>query len=566
MTLKQYAIFGFVILITFLCFLPDIQNEFLMWDDVGCIIENKNIQTFNMNTILWSFTSFFHTIWTPLTWISLAIDYSLWGSNPTGYHIVNNTLHALNAGLFFLIAVQLFSTYECHIKGGNRQASDRILYCALFSALFFALHPLRVESVAWIIERKDTLSSFFGLSSVIAYICYVNKQEQINSPHTNRCAIPGIHSTSYWLSVSMLCLSVLTKATLVTAPCILLLLDWFPFQRHRKTRPISLFIEKIPFFIPALCTALVTMSAHKPVDGVTGHLNILSRFVIACNSVITYLWLTIWPTNLSPFYPVPDSAADLVGFQYGFSVVLVLLFTILAIITARQYPAIAATWLYYILTLLPTLGFIVKTYGATSMAARFTYIPSLGLSLLAGAGMLLLVNSFGSLRLPSAVMVIVFTSIVMFYGSVTLSHIPFWKDNYSFWTRANKVLSNMNPQPANNWLTHSNLATALIYKGKSDEALYHILEALRIKPNDADSLINLGILYNMSRQPQNAIDSFQRALQASPNQSEALSQLCVTYCSAGLQRDSRETFLLLQSVNPDKAANLSGVLRSSGCI
>ncbi|MBI5075996.1 MAG: tetratricopeptide repeat protein [Nitrospirae bacterium] len=423
------------VILSFVCFIPDLNNELLIWDDSGYIIDNVYIRNLSFETVSWAFTTFYCNYWAPLTWLSYAVDYAVWGLNPVGYHLTNNALHALNTGMFFLLSLELLQIYLAVTYSEVNKArilnNSNIIYCSLMAALFFGLHPLRVESVAWAAERKDVLSFFFGIPAIFAYLRYTRMTvNQIGSAENQ---FSFLVSRYYWLAIGFYCLSLLSKSMLVTLPLVLLVLDWFPLRRvHRKTFP-TLLLEKIPLVVLAGFAAVITMFSQTVEMIPLERSDMPSRMLNALKSIMAYLRLTVWPLDLSPFYLHPGNITKL-GMEYTLPIFFFVAVTICCVLTVKRRPVFTVTWLIYLITLLPVIG--ITAVGPTAMAARFTYLPGLPLAMLAALGITVFFVRFSGSYLVR-ILIGAGTFLLLLLGCYcTIQQISFWKDDVTLWTRA----------------------------------------------------------------------------------------------------------------------------------
>ena len=432
--LSPWSAFCLVVVLTIICFIPDLRNGFLDWDDYGYILENTQIRSFSAETIRWSFLEFYCNYWAPLTWLSLAVDYAFWGLNPVGYHLTNNLLHALNSGMFFFISFQTLHQYVANRR--TEQSSPtfltpaNILYCALVAALMFALHPLRVESVAWITERKDVLSMFFGLLAVLAYLRHV-RTARMDADRP----FPGplfLSSASYWLMLACYILSLCSKAMFITLPVVLLVLDWFPLRRISRDRLNEILVEKIPLLMLAGLASVITAQAMAVTSKSLAEINLVTRVAIAFKSLMAYLWMLVWPVSISPAYLHPGNVSY-ISFEFIASFLLVLTITAICMVWAQRRPVFLAAWLLFLIMLLPVLGFTQN--GPQAMAARFTYLPGMPAALVAALGITALKDRFSSL--PRAVVLVHagVATLLVWYSIISVRDIGFWKDDVTLWSR-----------------------------------------------------------------------------------------------------------------------------------
>ncbi len=462
---KARILFFCIVAITFLCFSPTLFNELLLtWDDGYGIVDNEQIRQLSLETFRWAFTEFYFRDWLPLVWISFALDYAVWGLNPVGYHLTNNVLHALNAGLFFLILLALLKPFTSHNLSGNR-----VYYCSLLAALLFAIHPLRVESVAWAFERKDVLSLFFALIALLAYIKYVQSKEA-------SVAVPAgmfsfLSAPVYWMAISFYCLSLLSKAMLVTFPLVLLVLDWFPLKRINRTDLRLVLLEKASFVLLAGMTSVILLFVHSSASMPLSESDMLSRILIAFKSITGYLWLMVWPVDLSHFHLHPGNIQN-IGFEYLFPILFFIAITICCVLLIRKWPACMAVWLIYVITLIPVLGF--TQVSSTAMADRYTYVPGLAISLLAALAITTLAGKFSASRMVISTVAV--GALVMLSVScyLTVRQISFWKDDVTLWSRAIEL------QPHFSGRMYFERATAFEDRGEFHKALPDMSEAITI--------------------------------------------------------------------------------------
>ncbi len=461
--------FLFIVAITFFCFVSTLYNGFLLtWDDGYGIVENKQIRQLSIETVRWAFTTFYFRDWLPLVWISFAIDYALWGLNPVGYHLTNNVLHALSAGLFYLISLALVRQYKTRRSSDTVLSGIRDLYCAALAALLFATHPLRVESVAWAFERKDVLSLFFGLLSLLVYLRYV-RSRAAGTAYGSDAAF--WQSPLYWLAVFFYCLSLFSKAMLVSLPLVLLIIDWFPYNRINREQAKTVLLEKTPFILLAGTTSAILMTVHAAGKMPLSKADMLSRILIACKSIITYLQLTVWPVNLSHFHLHPGNI-DNPGFEYLFPIFLFIVITICSFLLRKRWPVVPTVWAIYLITLLPVLGF--TQVSSTAMADRYTYVPGLAISLLAAVAIMALADNCSTSRLLSKTVTVATIGILAVSSYLTVRQISYWKDDVTLWSRAIKL------QPHFSGRMYAERSAAYKAKGEFQKALQDINEAITI--------------------------------------------------------------------------------------
>lgn len=495
MNRKWYG-FCFVFITVFVCFLPGLNNNLLDWDDAGYIVENTSIHLLSFKTVKWAFSSFYLNYWAPLTWLSLSLDYAVWGLDPFGYHLTNNILHALNAGIFFLICLELLS-YGTPLFRSYLATKSNIsvaLLCSGLAALYFGVHPLRVESVAWVTERKDVLSLLFGLLCVLFYLRHV------------RIARSWSKSGEYWASLAFFALSLCSKSLMVTLPMMLLVLDWFPLRRLHLQAFTRVVCEKAPYFFLSAMLSFITMTAQA---GVIEPITLSTRVLNAFRSITSYLWLTIWPFDVSPFYVHPFNIAG-ITFEYAMPIAVFMVITICCLLLLRRQPVFMAVWLIYLVSLLPFLG-LTQQIGAQALAGRFTYCAGLPLALLFAIGAIVVYERCsgflpGLIALASGVALILFVNVYL-----TVRDISFWKDDVTLWTR----VIELSPNTGRAYFQRSH---AYRLTGESRKALLDIDKAISIAENKQYRAMHdlyrarAGIYVDM-REYSRAIADYSRALE-----------------------------------------------------
>lgn len=457
-----HAAFWLVVALTFICFIPDLNNGLLDWDDAGYVFENIVIRELSVDSVSRMFTGFYCNYWAPLTWLSLAVDYAVWGFNPVGYHLTNNFLHALNSGLFFLIAFELLKQYFDAHPAPNRSANEQLMLCSLLAALLFGVHPLRVESVAWVTERKDVLSIFFGLGALLAYLKY--------SKDPRLPAQPFYRSPRYWLMLVLYLLSLLSKAMLITLPFVLFVLDWYPLRRLTRVSLKTIITEKLPLLILAVPASLVTMQAMAVSSKTFAEISLITRLLTAFKAILTYLRLMLVPLDISPVYFHPVTAS--LNLEYAVAIILVMAISAWCVAVAGRRPVYLSAWLVFLITLCPVLG--LTQNGPQEMAPRFTYFPSMALSLLAALGIMWLLDRFSAARAGRIIVWLGVGVLLASFASLTVRDISFWRDDVALWSRVIEL------QPHRFGRPYSQRAFILNRQGEYQKALTDINEALTI--------------------------------------------------------------------------------------
>src|SRR5438309_1670620 len=496
-----------VVLCTLAAFLPTLQNHFVNWDDDKNFLDNPHYRGLGWTQLSWMWTTHMgHYI--PLTWMTFGLDYLLWGMNPVGYHLTSLLLHAANAVVFFFIARRLLTlALPSPSKRGHALAVS-----AGFAALVFAIHPLRVESVAWVTERRDVLSGLFFLLTILVYL--------------RACERPELGRWWYGLSVALFGCALLSKSMAVSLPVVLLILEVYPLRRlggslgWASASARRVYVEKIPFVLLAAAASALALLAQLSSRAMVSvaHLSALDRLAVSAYGLSFYLWKTVVPLNLSPLYMLPQTvnpAATPFIVSYGG----VLAVTAIALALRRRWPGLPAAWLAYVVVLLPVLG--IAQSGPQIAADRYTYLAALGWAILAGAGLLSCWRRSTSSTTGAPAtwgLAGIATGVVIALGVLTWNQVQVWQDSERLWTHAVAV-------DPNSFMAHNNLGYALDRQGKLAEAIEHYRQALRIKPDYAEAHNNVGHALDGQGKPAEAIEHFQQALRIQPETAEAHNNL-----------------------------------------
>jgi Flp pilus assembly protein TadD len=480
-------------LLTITLYWPATRCAFVNYDDGEYVVTNLHVQKgLTLESIKWAFLNPAAGNWHPLTMLSHMLDCQLFGLNPRGHHLTSVLLHALNAVLVFALLQQMTGA----------------AWLSFFAAALFAVHPLRVESVAWISERKDVLSTCLGLLSLIFYARYARKRPPGERPRSQVRAVPahepGAAGLDYGLAVFFLALGLTSKPMLVTWPFVMLLLDYWPLDRFKPGSLLRLAAEKIPFFALAMAASVVTFAVQKQAGAMVAweKIPVAARGENALISYSRYLWKMLWPKDLAVPYPHPGywplekvllAGALLAGIS------------ILLWLKRRRCPFLLMGWLWYCGTLAPVIG--LAQVGEQAMADRYAYIPSLGVLILAIWGAYELARHWHSLVIPFSAGGA--AGIVLCLG-LTRHQLGYWQDSESLFRHATEVTEN-------NYIAHNNLGVALNAKGRIDEAIRHFQEALRVEPDFAEAHGNLGAAFAKKGRIDEAILQFQAAIRLKPN-------------------------------------------------
>jgi tetratricopeptide (TPR) repeat protein len=504
--------------VTLALYNPVNRHPFVNYDDDRYVTENLRVrQGLTAGTVLWALTADQQANWHPLTWMSHALDVSLFRLNPAGHHFTSVLLHALNAGLLFLLLI--WSTEK--------------IGPSLFVAALFAVHPINVESVAWVAERKNVLCTLFFFLTLWAYGWYARKRGWARYAAMTALFVAGLAS----------------KPMVITLPFVLLLLDYWPLARVRTVLSTSqsslkwsrLALEKLPLLALSAASAFITVRAQQAGGAVRSRVEVSfgARLANALYAYAMYLWKMLWPARLAPMYPHPRDS--LAAWQV-LPAALVLL-TISALVWKfRNHRYLLTGWLWFLGTLVPVIGLV--QVGEAAMADRYAYIPLIGLFVMIAFCAAELAEHAQLGWWPAVPAAVVLAAL----AAVTHRQIDFWQSNYDLWTHTLAVTQN-------NFIAEDNLGGALILEGKEEEAQPHFAAAARINPKDPMSHSNLGTYFQTHHQLPEAVAQYEAAVQLTSE--PAL--LASTYANLGtayrvLDQDehARESFKRSLQFNPNQ--------------
>lgn len=514
------ALCALLIALTLAAFWPVRTHDFINFDDGLYVNANPMVQAgFTTDSVRWAFTSSHASNWHPLTWLSHMLDCQLFGLNAGAHHLTNLFLHAANMLLLLWLLVRMTGAW------GR----------SLVVAGLFALHPLHVESVAWIAERKDLLSAFFGLLCLLAYVRYVS-ESKVQSPKSK---------AAYALALVFFALGLMSKPMLVTWPFVMLLLDYWPLRRferstlnpHPSTLP-RLLLEKLPFLGLTIASSIVTFLVQERTGAVASlDMHPLgSRMMNAITAYAGYIWKTLWPANLSIMYLPPEQRdVELVLFAG----LLLCLATGFVLFKAAKWRFLPTGWFWYLGALVPVIGLV--QVGNQAMADRYTYLPSIGLFIVAawGGWELLARRSWG--RAVAGV-----TAVIILLGCAwaTRQQVLLWRDSETLFTHCLRVTKD-------NYIIHNNLGTALMLKGRFDEARPHYEEALRLRPLYSEALNNMGVLLTREGRVSEALPLLEAAVRLSHRRAGVYGELAVALAFEGRFEDAINYYQLAIAAKPD---------------
>jgi protein O-mannosyl-transferase len=451
-----------------------LDNDFINYDDPGYVTENPHVKDgLTWDGIGWAFTASYVSNWHPLTWLSLMLDHDLFGMNAAGYHWTNAILHGF-AGLVLFFAL-------------GRMTGQP--WCSGLVAGLFLVHPLHVESVAWVAERKDILSALFWMLGMWSYARYAER--------TGMVRYAGV--------VLFFLLGLLSKPMVVTFPFVLLILDYWPLGRMAGGRQVfaRLLYEKIPLFLLSAASCVITFLVQWESEAVTSieNLPVVNRIGNALIAYAHYLVKSVWPVHLAVFYPHPGHWP---GKEILLALALLLLITLLVMLNRKRFPYLTAGWLWYLGTLVPVIGLV--QVGAQAMADRYTYLPLIGIFVMAAwAGADLLKK----IKLCNAMGGVIACGVIVVLVIMTRAQVGYWKDSFTLFTHTNRVTDK-------NFQAQNNVGRALAAENKYEEAVEYYHEAMKSNPNFLPAYINLGCAQMEQGKFEAAIHSFTKALSLKP--------------------------------------------------
>lgn len=511
----QIGIGVLLIAITWAAFGQTFQNQFINYDDPLYVLENEHVRAgVTWGGIEWAFTQVHSQNWHPLTTISHMLDCQLFGMNPGAHHLVNVFWHSIGAVLLFVFLVQATNT----------------TWASAFVAALFAIHPLRVESVAWIAERKDVLSGAFFMLTLIAYVAYTRKQTF------------GRYVT---LSILFAC-GLMSKPMLVTTPLVFVLLDYWPLNRFEKTTMAKLLIEKLPLFGLSIGSVFATLWAQNFALGSTEFLPLKWRITNAIFSYFEYLREMFWPVDLIPFYVHPENRLE--TWRLVLSIIVLIVVTAIAVIRRRQNPYLIVGWLWYIVMLIPVIGIV--QVGLQGHADRYTYLPEVGLAIALVFPICDLTKSWRAQKtILGAAAVIVLGALSILSAKQT----TYWRDTETLWRHTLDVTPD-------NDVAHAGLAGILFVRGQVDESIDQYERALRLRDGNVAAHFGLGRALAAKQKIDPAIFHYQKALGIQPDYVAASNDLGVLLASKGEIKEAIQAWrqtLSFDPDNPDAANNIA---------
>ena len=456
---------------------PTLKNGFVNYDDPAYVTENPQVmQGLTLDSVKWAFRSTAEANWHPLSWISHMLDVRWFGLRPEGHHAQSIFWHAVNVVLLFILLAKAtgFAGRSAVVAG------------------LFAVHPLNVEAVAWVAERKTVLCTFFFLLTLAAYGWYAKR--------------PGVGR--YALVAFLFAMSLMSKPTAITLPLVLLLIDFWPLERFPRASLSRLVTEKIPLFLMSIASAAITIYAQR-VGGAVGLMAALPpgmRVKNAIYSYFLYIEKAIYPSNLAVFHPHPEGTLE-IRKVLASAVVLIAITTLFWILRSRRY--LVAGWGWFLVSLVPMIGIV--QVGRQGWADRYAYVPLWGLFVI---GVWLASEGAARISLSRTGQVAIATAVLLGYSAATYIQIGYWKNSYSLFSHAIQVTNA-------NSIAEGNLGSALMEMGRPDLAVAHLQRALQITPSMAIAHYDLGTLLHHANQLPEARQEYQLAVKYASDQREA---------------------------------------------
>jgi cytochrome c-type biogenesis protein CcmH/NrfG len=512
---------------TTLAFWEVLNHDFVNYDDNLYVTENAHVLNgLTWEGVVWAFTGIHHASWHPLTSLSHMLDSQLYGLSPRGHHLTSLLLHLASTVLLFTVINKMTGA----------------LWRSAIVAALFAVHPLHVESVAWVSERKDVLSAFFWILTLWAYISYVERSSLFR----------------YLLTLLVFCFGLMAKAMLVTLPFVLLLIDYWPLSRfraipsrddsnaghwassdlrHGRSRG-ALILEKIPFFVLSALASILTFLAQQR-GGSVSSLDLVpigTRMANGLISYVVYIGKNVWPTNLAVLYPFKW---DLPIWQVAAAGLFLICMSVIVIRKRQRFPYLPVGWFWFLGTLVPVIGLV--QVGHQSMADRYTYIPHIGLFL-----MIAWLSADLSKRWRYQQVLLATSTCLILIGLTitTRAQASHWENSITLFKHTVSVTHN-------NALAHYNLGTALGEAGQIEEAIFHLTAAVQIRPHYAQAHYNLGLSLSQQGKLDQAISHYRKALKIKPDDEKSHNNLGTVLARQGRLHEAMDHFSEALRINPD---------------
>jgi len=491
--------------IVWIAFGQTLHHDFVNYDDGPYVYSNPRIASgLSLANLLWAFTHVHSANWHPLTTISHMLDCQLYDLQPWGHHLTNILLHAAAVILLFFALRELTINSRARPSAAPKATNGPAVrpyqvWASAFVAAVFAIHPPRVESVAWVAERKDVLSGVFFMLTLLAYARYAR---------SDRFSFGRYTTVLVLFALGLMC-----KPTLVTLPFVLLLLDYWPLRRVRDQWSVirRLILEKIPLFVLSAASCVATILAQKEAFAPTRAVPLQERLANAVVAYVEYLGQAIYPAHLAVLYPYPEGGLSVA--EVVLALLVLVTMSVIFFVWRKTYPFALTGWLWFVGMLVPMIGIV--QVGSQPRADRYTYLPEIGLYILVTWGAMELLKNWRYKREVLAIAALVIVGVF-----VTLSYFQtsYWLNNETLWRHTVDVTSR-------NYIAENNLAGTLLERGQLNDAMAHYREALEIKPDVAEVQSNLGNALLREGNVEEAIVHLQKALQIDPAYAEAYNHM-----------------------------------------
>ncbi len=505
-----FTIYTALIVITLLVFWQVRNFDFVSYDDGNYVYENDYVLTgLTPDSIAWAFTTGESANWHPLTWLSHITDVQIFGLRPGTMHLINLLFHIANTLLLFALMKRFTSS----------------LWPSAFVAAAFAIHPMHVESVAWISERKDVLSCFLFLLTLTAYTSYSNRPSALR----------------YITVIIIYILGLMAKPMLVTVPFVLTLLDYWPLNRIKwRKSDLKLILEKIPFLIFAGLSSVITFLVQQSSGAVADieYVSIGSRIANAFVSYITYIEKIFWPTNLAVFYPLQT------GIPFWQTAVCVLLFAAIFFTVfwfGRKHKYLITGWLWFVITLIPVIGIV--QVGSQAYADRYTYIPYIGLFIILALSAKEYIAQQPKLK---SVAILLISAILIALGITAYRQTSFWSNGITLFSQTLKVTKK-------NYTAYNSLGVAYDMIARPDDAITAYQRAIKINPDYYTAYFNLGIVYRSLGRHEEAIAANEQAIRIKPDYPQAYNNMGISLSRFGRFQEAANAYQQAIRLNPDYA-------------
>lgn len=508
---------------TLFAFSPALDGQFLNWDDEKNFLKNPSYRGLSGEHLAWMFSSFHMGHYQPLSWVTLGLDYELGGMNPRGYHRTSLLWHALNVVLFYAVAIGLIS--RC--PGLEPMSRWWIRFAAATGALLFGVHPLRVESVAWITERRDVVAGAFFLLTILAYLKAARSE-------------PGRRRPGWWgLAIAAFALSLLSKAWGITLPVVLLLLDRYPLGRWSSENRRRLLLEKVPFLLLAAGAAVAAVLAqdHAEATHSWAEHGLADRLLQAGFGIGFYLYKTLWPASLSPLYPL-ETPLDWTRLGYWLGAGAAVALTGLAWCFRRRLPAVTVAWFTYLIIVSPVLG--LAQSGPQIAADRYTYLACLPWAALGAGALLWLARQRRAWRSP---MVAISVLIVVVLTSLTHAQSHIWRSSEALWQHSLEY-------NRESYIAQYNLGRVYQERGDVELAIPRYRAARDLRPDDLKVRQDLGAMLGQRGELDLAMEEWRAILDRQPDHRDALYSMGLATFRQGRFEDSVGWFERVLQVAP----------------